>query len=242
MNIAWWSAGVTSAIAVKKALELYENVKIILIETGSHHPDNERFKKDCENWYNQKIETVQSKLFQNHFDVIEKTRFINSPYGASCTKWLKIQIRKEIESDNKFVLNGQIWGFDFDEINRAERFKENNKDLLMEHYFPLIELKLTKENCLYQLEKAGIEKPKMYSLGYHNNNCIGCVKGGKGYWNKIRIDFPEVFKKMAEIERNLNHSCLKDTFLDELNPRDGHFPTELMPDCGIMCNQQLRLF
>lgn len=31
----------------------------------------------------------------------------------------------------------------------------------------------------------------MYDLGYANNNCIGCVKGGIGYWNKIRIDFPE---------------------------------------------------
>ncbi len=37
----------------------------------------------------------------------------------------------------------------------------------------------------------------MYDLGYPNNNCIGCVKGGMGYWNKIRKDFPEVFQKRA---------------------------------------------
>ena len=32
-------------------------------------------------------------------------------------------------------------------------------------------------------------------MGYNNNNCIGCIKGGMGYWNKIRVDFPEVFEK-----------------------------------------------
>ena len=124
MVIAWWSAGVTSAIAVKKALELYKNVRIILIETGSHHPDNERFKKDCEKWYNQEIETIKQEKFENHFDVIQRTRFINSPFGASCTKWLKINVRKEFEVDNN--ISGQVWGFDFDEVERAERFSKTD--------------------------------------------------------------------------------------------------------------------
>ena len=42
------------------------------------------------------------------------------------------------------------------------------------------------------LQNAGIELPEMYKLGYQHNNCIGCVKSsGAGYWNKIKIDFPE---------------------------------------------------
>ena len=49
---------------------------------------------------------------------------------------------------------------------------------------------MTKPECLYFLEKQGIERPLMYTLGYANNNCIGCVRGGKGYWNKIRIGLP----------------------------------------------------
>ena len=32
----------------------------------------------------------------------------------------------------------------------------------------------------------------MYDLGYPNNNCIGCIKGGMGYWNRIRKDFPDI--------------------------------------------------
>ena len=41
----------------------------------------------------------------------------------------------------------------------------------------------------------------MYDMGYPNNNCIGCVKGGMGYWNHIRKDFPEVFDSRAKLER-----------------------------------------
>ena len=60
----------------------------------------------------------------------------------------------------------------------------------------------------------------MYRLGYQNNNCIGCVKGGKGYWNKIREDFPETFWEMSKAERFVGHSCIKNCFLDELRSEE----------------------
>ena len=56
-------------------------------------------------------------------------------------------------------------------------------------------------------ERLGIKRPIMYDLGYSNNNCIGCVKGGMGYWNKIREDFPEVFQARAKLEREIGRSC-----------------------------------
>lgn len=75
----------------------------------------------------------------------------------------------------------------------------------------------------------------MYDLGYSNNNCIGCVKGGAGYWNKIREDFPEVFKARAEMERDIGHSILKDCFLDELPEDKGKMSEEVMEECSILC-------
>lgn len=94
------------------------------------------------------------------------------------------------------------------------------------------------------LEKAGIEIPAMYKLGYHNNNCIGCVKGGMGYWNKIRHDFPDRFDRMAEIERIVNATCLKDEtgriFLDELNPSRGRNEKAIDPECSIICDLEFQ--
>lgn len=53
MIIAWWSAGVTSAVATKLAIDEYgaENVVPIYFAIDSAHPDNARFKKQCEEWY-----------------------------------------------------------------------------------------------------------------------------------------------------------------------------------------------
>ena len=76
----------------------------------------------------------------------------------------------------------------------------------------------------------------MYDLGYSNNNCIGCVKGGKGYWNKIRQDFPDHFDKMAKAERLVGNSCIRNVFLDELDPEAGRQSKMIMPDCGNFCD------
>lgn len=85
----------------------------------------------------------------------------------------------------------------------------------------------------------------MYRLGYKNNNCIGCVKGGMGYWNKIRKDFPATFQRMASLERKLDVAILKEeepgtkkrlrVFLDELQPDRGHYEAEDEIECGAAC-------
>ena len=56
-----------------------------------------------------------------------------------------------------------------------------------------------------------------------------------GYWNKIRVDFPEVFEKRAKLERELNSRCLKECFLDELDPTRGRMTEEITEDCSIFC-------
>ena len=50
-TVGWWSAGITSAVACKIALEMYENVRLYYIKIGTAHKDNERFMADCEKWY-----------------------------------------------------------------------------------------------------------------------------------------------------------------------------------------------
>ena len=133
------------------------------------------------------------------------------------------------------ILN-QVWGFEYTkkEVNRAIRHGQQYPDT--HPLFPLIEKGLDKNTCAGLLLSAGIKLPVMYNLGYTNNNCIGCVKGGKGYWNKIRVDFPATFNRMAKLERKINHSCLNGKFLDELNPNEGRYAKEIMPSCGMICD------
>jgi len=231
--IAWWSAGVTSAVATKLAIDKYgvDRVEPIYFEIGSAHPDNERFKRECEDWYGKPIRTERSLLFKDQFDVIEKTKYFNGPSGARCTLELKKKVRFRIEKEEKHW--GQVFGFEYSkkEINRALRFKEQYE---VNPLFPLIEHKMTKPECLYFLEEQGILRPTMYTLGYPNNNCIMCVKGGMGYQNKIRQDFPDHFNRMMELENKYGNNCQKIPLRD-LPPDKGRDQKIIMPDCGNFC-------
>jgi len=232
MKILWFSCGATSAVACKLAIT--DECRIVYFDIRTAHPDNERFIKDCEKWYDRPIEIIRGK-YDDQFDVIQKTKYVNGAKGARCTKELKRGIREKFQKDNDW--DSQVFGFEFNEheIERSERVpKELNPE------FPLIRERLTKENCLGILLKAGIELPNMYKLGYGNNNCIGCVKGGMGYWNKIRVDFPEEFSKMAILEREVGRSCLKEKdgsriYLDVLDPDRGDMSKPLVADCGFFC-------
>lgn len=128
-------------------------------------------------------------------------------------------------------------------MKRYREFKANNPEL--QSLYPLIEADLSHSDCHAFLKQAGIELPMMYRLGYKNNNCIGCVKGGMGYWNKIRKDFPATFQRMASLERKLDVAILKEeepgtkkrlrVFLDELQPDRGHYEAEDEIECGAAC-------
>lgn len=231
-TVAWFSAGATSAVACKLALKKYPDLKILYIETGSHHPDNERFLRDCERWFEKEIVTLRSMYYKDVFDVIERTHFIRSHIGASCTGKLKIDVRKQYEYEHN--IERYIWGFDFDknEIRRSERMVERYPEF--QHEFPLIDQKLDKPACLCLLEQAGIELPVLYRMGYHHNNCVPCVKSSMGTWNRTRRDFPELFDRMAKLERKIGYHCLGSCYLDELDPDAGRNET-VEPACSIFC-------
>jgi len=232
MKIAWFSAGITSAVACRLAIDLYNDVEIYYIEVGLSHPDNQRFIEDCEKWYNKKIHIVSNGKYDNHIDVINKTRYVNGVGGARCTLELKKNVRFGLEK--QFKIENQIFGFEYSkkEINRAIRFQEQYPHA--NPLYPLIEKKLDKNECAGILDLAGIELPAMYKLGYDNNNCIGCVKGGMWYWNKIRKDFPAVFDEMAKAEKSVGHSCLKKPLI-ELKEGEGNKNDEVNFECGIFC-------
>ena len=212
----------------------------IYIDIADQHPDSMRFIEDCEKAIGKKIQIVKSSEYGSVEDCIRTAGLIKMPSGfAPCTNWLKKRVRKEWEEQHKDYELTYVWGFDLKEKSRAERTIEANPQA--KHEFPLIEKQLSKEDVHGLFERTfDFARPKMYEMGYPNNNCIGCIKGGMGYWNKIRKDFPEIFESRAKLERDVGYSILKDSnskpiFLDELDPNRGNMNAEIFPDCGIMC-------
>lgn len=229
MKVCWFSTGVSSFMACY----LTPNIdKIIYTHIDSQHPDSLRFLHDCEKLLGREIEVLQSVEFKTVDEVIEERRAINTPYGAPCTLELKKRVRQKWERENG-IGHTYIWGYDINERHRADNVLYSMPEF--DHEFPLIEYGLTKQDCHEMCARLGLQRPTMYELGYANNNCIGCVKGGMGYWNKIRKDFPEVFSRRARQEREIGHSCINGVYLDELDPNRGDMDTEIFEECGIAC-------
>ncbi len=230
MIILWFSCGAASAVACKIALEKYPDARIVYQHIESAHPDNARFIADCEKWYQKPIEIIKSPFYRDQFDVIKLTKYINGPAGARCTTELKRKVRKYFEAENPGIIL-QVFGMDSSEKHRADRLLADGQA----YSFPLIEKGYTKADCYQILGAEKIELPMMYRLGFANNNCIGCVKGGKGYFNMIRQHFPDHFRRMALLEREIGRSCINGTFLDELAPDAGkHDEPDI--ECGLFCN------
>lgn len=231
LKVCWISAGVSSFMAGYLAKDVN---RFIYIEVEDQHEDSERFIKDCEKALGKKIEFLQSP-YKSVENVVKTFRYINGVAGAKCTEVLKKRARKQWEYAHKDYEITYVWGFDVEERHRAERLLESMTDF--HHEFPLIDKGLSKADAHGMFERLfDFPRPKMYDMGYKNNNCVGCVKGGMGYWNKIRKDFPDVFERRAKLEREIGHSCINGIFLDELGPDRGRIEDEIMPDCSIMCH------
>lgn len=231
------SAGVSSFIAGW----LYEQSggqvdEWIYIHVNDQHPDSLRFVHDCAAFLGREIKILQSDKYSCVADVIRDRKMVSSPSGAPCTGMLKKAVRKKWETEQYTLgVTGftYVWGMDSKESRRAENMHVNFPEFT--HVFPLIDRCLSKNDCHVIIEKLGIEKPLMYRLGYGNNNCVGCVKGGMWYWNQIRKDFPEVFDSRAKLEREVGHSCINGCFLDELDPGRGTPGEEFGRPCSLAC-------
>jgi len=236
-KIVWFSCGAASAVSAKLALN-EGSAEIVYCDTGSEHPDNKRFLKDCEKWFGQKVIILKNEKYSDIWEVFNKTKWLVGPSGARCTTELKKKMRQNYERPDDI----HVFGYTLEEIDRAERFSKNNFELKTQ--WNLIENNLNKNDCLALIERAGIELPVLYKLGYDHNNCLGCVKGQSGYWNKIRIDFIDVFNRMAKVERQLNVAINKTyekgerkrIFLDELDPKAGNYKNEPDISCSLFCH------
>lgn len=236
--VCWFSAGAASAVATKIILSQYppEDVAVVYTNPGSEHPDNQRFITDCESWFDHEVTQISSEKYADTWDVFRKRRYIVGVAGALCTVELKKKLRQEFQRFDDI----QVFGYTADtkDAARAVRFREQNPEVDLRT--PLIQRDLYKRDCLALIDRAGIQLPAMYQLGYKNNNCIGCPHGGLGYWNKIRRDFPDVFTRMAEMEREVGASCNHDGYeghiwLDELDPNRGDHANEPDMECSLLC-------
>ncbi len=235
--ICRFSCGAASAVATKLTLEKHPDAVIYRNDTGSEHPDNERFMRDCEKWFGKKVHVLKSDRFKDIWEVFDSRQYLAGIAGAPCTSEMK-----KIPGDKIWNFGDiEVFGYTIEERHRVERFRKNNNERIIE--CPLIEKGFDKADCLGMLERQGIALPVMYGLGFRNNNCLGCVKAQSiDYWKRVRKHFPDKFEWYARKERELNYNINRvmikgekvQVFLDEIESGD---PKRSDPDisCGLFC-------
>lgn len=243
--VSWFSCGAASAVATRMALDSWDGKGEFIIgycEVKEEHSDNQRFLRECEAWFNHPITVMGNDDYgRSIYEVFRRTRFLKGPSGAACTRLLKKEVRERFQKPGDV----QVFGYTAEESSRLDRFLDSNPTARV--WPVLIDNGVSKQDCLALIAKAGIELPVLYKKGYKNNNCVGCVKGEAGYWNKIRKDFPDVFERMADMEEHLGRTVCKREWLENGKRQLERIPLREMPEnlgrysaepdieCGIVC-------
>jgi hypothetical protein len=244
--VCQFSCGAASAVATKLTISVYGADRCVILNAfiKEEHADNRRFAVDCERWFGQSIVNLRdTKYDASAIKVFETVGYIKGIRGASCTTRIKRGLLDKWKKPDDIM----VLGFTAEEQERADDFREMNPD--KEVMFPLIERGLTKEDCKAMVERAGIKLPAMYLLGYDNANCIGCVKGGLGYFRAVREDFPNQFERLAQAEDKVAGLHGENAYI--LRHRSGplkgqRFPLrelpagiahrgDPLPSCGLFC-------
>lgn len=230
-TIGWFSCGAASAVACKleRALPVY-------CETGAEHEDNKRFMLDCERWLGRPVTCLRSDEYADTWDVWNRRNYLAGIAGAPCTIELKVKPRLTFQRPDDV----HVFGYTADKADaeRADRLRANYPELTIRT--PLIDRGITKEGCLDIVLRAGIVLPPLYAMGFHNNNCIPCVKAtSPAYWALMRLRFPEQFARMAKLSRELDVRLCRINderrFIDEI-PDDHPTTNPIQPSCDFLCH------
>lgn len=235
--VCHFSCGAASAVATKLALAKYGRSCVVILNAfvAEEHPDNRRFLADCERWFGHPITVLRDEKYGASVDAVWLgKKFMTSHLMTPCSYYLK---RKVIEAAS-MPDDQHVFGFTVEESDRARRLERCGLLVVT----PLIDANLTHADCLGMVERAGLLLPEMYRLGFSNANCIGCVRGGEGYWNKTREVFPERFAQVVQIQEAIgpgayffrNRKTGERFGLKDLRPDAGRHD-EPLPSCSFFC-------
>lgn len=241
--VCQFSCGAASAVVTKIAIAKYgktHDVQIINAFLLEEHADNRRFANDCSRWFGRTITMLRDEKYgASTVQVFKRKQYLKGPMGAPCSRALKRDVLDAWRQPNDIM----VFGYTVEEVDRLDDFRERNPDRPV--LAPLIDAGLSKDDCKAMVERAGIKLPAMYLLGYDNANCIGCVKGGEGYWRAIREDFPENFEAICLLQDEIGPGSWFLRFRS--GPRIGQrFPlrelpagearrNEGLPSCSFFC-------
>lgn len=120
------------------------------------------------------------------WDVFHDVRFLGNSRIAPCSAQLKQlmasrYVKKTFDSSDTTL----YLGIDWTEAHRVNAPRKNWAPYPVE--FPLVDDEtFNKIDIMRELDRLGIEPPRLYALGFAHNNCGGfCVRAGQGHFANL---------------------------------------------------------
>ena len=208
LHVVKFSGGAASAVVAAIVAKRHPEKTVLLYHSTATEPaDNDRFRAEVAAYIGIPITDISDG--RDIWQVFDDERFLGNQRLTSCSKLLKQRpgdawIREHLPCT-------VYYGFTPDEQDRADRITVTLEMMGAEAGFPLIDLGISKEECLRRVTDCwGLALPAMYAWADHAN-CIPCVKGGLAYWGMVYLHARPAWDRAVAEEKKHGQQILKNT-------------------------------
>lgn len=203
-HVVMYSGGLGSYMAAKIIAERVKLENMILLFTDTLTEDEDLYRFLYESVKDIGAELVRLCDGRDVWQVFKDVKFLGNSRIAPCTRILKQEPAKKWVEENFSSDQVTLYvGIDWTEAHRLEKIQKNWSPykvlapLCGEPYF-------TKTDVFEYLESRGIEKPRLYKLGFSHNNCGGfCVRAGQAHFSNLLKTMPDRYYYHEQKEQEM---------------------------------------
>jgi len=201
-HIIGFSGGIASSATASLVLREHPDAVLLFHDTKTEPADNDRFRADVSNYLDTPI--TEDSDGRNIWELFDDLGFIGDGRMTPCSRILKQE--RSLNYLKNHLPSTLYIGYTADEYHRAQRLYARYAKHGIEAKFPLIEQRLSKQECLHRVTNCWkITPPQMYEWAKHAN-CIPCVKGKKAYWGLIYKFERAAWEKASMYEEKFGHT------------------------------------
>jgi hypothetical protein len=223
-----FSGGLGSFMAAKRIVETFGAHNTILLFTDTKMEDEDLYRFINETTTYLGAEFINLSDGRDVWQVFKDVSFLGNSRIAPCTRILKQNLAREWIENNFTPDEATLYvGIDWTETHRMEKITQKWEPYKI--FAPLInEPYISREDTFNLLKNIGIEKPRLYSMGFSHNNCGGfCCRAGQGHFANLLEKLPDRYAYHEKMEEDMREYLGKDVAILKRQRNNESFPYTL---------------
>jgi len=219
-HVVSFSGGVGSWAAAKRVVERYGTADVVLLFADTLMEDEDTYRFLDESASNVGVPLTRISDGRTPWEVFHDVRYLGNSRIDPCSKILKRELLAKWFIDNCNPATDVMYlGIDWSEIHRLHNTRAACPDRRWEA--PMCEPQyLSKEQMLRWAESEGLQRQRLYEMGFPHANCGGfCVKAGIGHFLNLLKYMPERYAFHENKEQEIRAMLGKDVSI--LRDRSG---------------------